>query len=297
LKAFDYLAAHSIEQAISMLSQNGENACVLNGGTDLIVQMREGRKQAGLVVDIKGVPEANQLAYDPVQGLVIGAAAPCRRICDDPVVAEHYPGLVDAVSLIGGVQIQSRASLGGNLCNASPAADSIPALIVHAAVCMIAGRQGRREVAVESFCTAPGQTILQTGEFLLALRLPPPPARFGAAYLRFTPRSEMDIAVAGAAAAVTLAADGTTFTMARIALGGVAPTPLPVPEAGAALAGQLVTGAAVEHAAQIARQAARPISDMRGSKAQREHLCAVLVKRALESAIRRARAGMEEERT
>jgi xanthine dehydrogenase FAD-binding subunit len=295
LKAFDYLAAQSIEQAVSWLGQNGENACVLSGGTDLIVQMREGRKQAALVVDIKAVPEANQLAYDPVRGLLIGAAVPCWRICEDRQVAELYPGLVDAAGLIGGVQIQSRASLGGNLCNASPAADGIPALIVHAAVCMIAGRQGLREAAVESFCTAPGQTILQTGEFLLALRLPSPEARSGAAYLRFTPRSEMDIAVAGAGVMVTLSVDGEVFESARIALGGVAPTPLFVPEAGAALAGQPVDSAAIEQAAQLARQAARPISDLRGSRDQRSHLCAVLVRRALERAIRRARASLGKE--
>jgi xanthine dehydrogenase FAD-binding subunit len=295
LKAFDYVAAHSIEQVVSLLSQHGENARLLSGGTDLIVQMREGRKQAALLVDIKAVPEANLLSYDPIQGLLIGATVPCWRICNDPLVAEHYPGLVDAAALIGGIQIQNRASLGGNLCNASPAADGIPALIVNAAVCIIAGLQGRREVAVESFCTAPGQTILQTGEFLLAFRLPPPQAHSGASYLRFTPRSEMDIAVAGAGAAVSLSADGAVFESTRIALGGVAPTPLFVPEAGEALNGQPVSSTAIQQAAQIARQAARPISDMRGSRAQRSHLCEVLVKRALECALQRARARLGKE--
>lgn len=295
MKAFDYVAAQRIEQVVSLLSRHGDNVRVLSGGTDLIVQMREGRKQAALLVDIKAVPEVNLLSYDPIQGLLIGAAVSCWRICNDPAVAEHYPGLVDAAALIGGIQIQNRASLGGNLCNASPAADSIPALIVNAAVCMIAGLHGRREVAVESFCTAPGQTILQTGEFLVALRLPPPLAHSGASYLRFIPRSEMDIAVAGAGAAVTLSADGTVFESARIALGGVAPTPLFVPEAGEALKGQQVAFTAIEQAAQIARQAARPISDMRGSRDQRSHLCAVLVKRSLERAIQRARARLREE--
>jgi CO/xanthine dehydrogenase FAD-binding subunit len=295
LKAFDYVATHSIEQVVSLLCQHGQNARVLSGGTDLIVQMREGRKQAVLLVDIKAVPEVNQLSYDPTQGLLIGAAVSCWRICSDPVVAEHYPGLVDAVELIGGIQIQSRASLGGNLCNASPAADGIPALIVHRAVCLIAGLQGCREVAVEFFCTAPGETILQTGEFLVGLRLPPPPARSGAGYLRFTPRREMDIAVVGAGAAVTLSADGAVFESARIALGGVAPTPLFVPEAGQVLMGQPVGIPAIEQAAQTARQAARPISDLRGSSAQRSHLCAVLVKRSLERAVQRARIGLGKE--
>jgi carbon-monoxide dehydrogenase medium subunit len=150
-------------------------------------------------------------------------------------------------------------------------------------------------VAVEAFCTAPGQTVLQRGEFLVGLRLPPPQAHSGASYLRFTPRSEMDIAVAGAAAAVTLSADGAIFASARIALGGVAPTPLFVLQAGEALVGQPVSSAAIEHAAQIARQAAHPISDMRGSQAQRSHLCYVLAKRALESAVQRARASLGKE--
>ena len=295
MKAFDYVAAHSVEQVISLLNLHGEEARVLSGGTDLIVQLREGRKQAALLVDIKAVSEVNQLSYHPLQGLLIGAAVPCWRVCHDPAVVAHYPGLVDAAGLIGGRQIQSRASLGGNLCNASPAADSIPALIVHQAVGIIAGRAGLREVAVEAFCTAPGKTVLQRGEFLAALRLPPPPAHFGACYLRFTPRSEMDIAVAGAGVAVTLSADGAAFTSARIALGGVAPTPLFVAEVGAALVGQTVSDAAIQQAAQIARQAAHPISDLRGSREQRSHLCAVLVKRALECAIRRARTNVEKE--
>jgi carbon-monoxide dehydrogenase medium subunit len=133
LQAFDYVSAHDVKQVVSLLSLHGENARILNGGTDLIVQLRGGVRRASLLVDIKSIPEVNQLTYDPTLGLSIGAAVPCWRICSHPAVLEHYPGLVDAVSLIGGVQIQSRATVGGNLCNASPAADSIPALIVHRA--------------------------------------------------------------------------------------------------------------------------------------------------------------------
>jgi CO/xanthine dehydrogenase FAD-binding subunit len=239
-------------------------------------------------VDIKSIPEVNQLIYDPSLGLSIGAAVPCWSLCSHPAVQEHYPGLVEAAALIGGVQIQSRATVGGNLCNASPAADSIPALIVHQAACLIASPYGLREMAVESLCLAPGQTALQPGEFLVALRLPPPPPGSGAAYLRFTPRTEMDIAVVGAGAAVVLRAGGTEFESARIALGAVAPTPLFVPEAGAALAGQPVSAAVLLQAAQIAQQAAHPITDMRGTRAQRKRLCLVLVRRALERAVERA---------
>jgi CO/xanthine dehydrogenase FAD-binding subunit len=234
LQAFDYVPAQNVEQAVSLLSLHKENARILNGGTDLIVQLRGGTRRASLLVDIKPIPEVNELTYDPARGLMVGAAVPCWRLCRYPAALQNYPGLVEAAGLIGGVQIQSRATVGGNLCNASPAADSIPALIVHQAVCAIAGLRGIREVAVEDFCLGPGLTVLQPGEFLLALRLPPPPPGFGAAYLRFIPRAEMDIAVAGAGAAVVLQPGGKVFASARIALGAVAPTPLLVPEAGAA---------------------------------------------------------------
>lgn len=289
MQAFDYIAAKSIEQAVTLLSQHGENARLLSGGTDLIGQMRSGLRHLALLVDIKPVPEVNVLSYDPLQGLIIGAAVPCVRLCSDPAVLAHYPGLVDAVSLIGGVQIQSRASLGGNLCNASPAADCIPALIVHEAECVIAGPGGHRKVAVENFCTAPGLTILQEGELLVSLHLPPPQAHSGASYLRFTPRSEMDIAVVGAGAALTLREDGCTVETARIALGAVAPTPLLVAEAGEILAGRMASPAAFEQAALLAQKAAQPISDLRGTSSFRQHLCGVLVRRALERALVRAR--------
>ena len=289
MQDFSYLKATSEAEVVAALARDGRSTCILSGGTDLLSQLREGRRQASLVVDIKAVPEAGELAYDPVLGLRLGAAVPCYRICEDAAITRAYPGLIDAISLIGGTAIQGRASVGGNLCNASPAADSIPALIVHRAVCIIVGPQGRRELPVEEFCTAPGQNALERGEFLLALRVPPPPPRFGAGYLRFIPRNEMDIAVAGAGASVVLDQAQTTFVSARIALGAVAPTPLWVPEAGEALAGQPVSAEAIAQAARIAQAAARPIDDMRGTAAQRKHLSAVLARRALERAVERAK--------
>ncbi len=292
MQNFDYVSAQSVEQVVSLLSLHGEHARILNGGTDLFVQLRGGVQHASLLVDIKPIPEVNRLAFDPARGLSIGAAVPCWSLCSHPAVQEQYPGLLDAVALIGSVQIQSRATVGGNLCNASPAADSIPALIVHQAVCIIAGPQGVRELPVESFCQGPGKTALQPGEFLVALQLPPPQAGFGASYLRFIPRSEMDIAVAGAGAAVVLQPGGKTFASARIALGAVAPTPLFVPEAGAALQGQPVSAEIIARAAQIAQQAARPITDMRGTSAQRKRLSLVLARRALERALERAIASL-----
>ncbi|MFN8561542.1 MAG: xanthine dehydrogenase family protein subunit M [Anaerolineae bacterium] len=293
MQAFDYVVAHSIREASEYLIHNGQRARVLAGGTDLIVQLRENRRALDLVVDIKQIPELNQLAYTPDDGLSIGAAVPCFRIWNDAAVIRLYPGLVDAVSLIGGIQIQGRATVGGNLANASPAADSIPALIVHEAICDIAGRDGIRQLPVEAFCTAPGQTALQPGEFLVRLRVKPPVMGFGAHYLRFIPRNEMDIAVVGAGASVLLDADDTTIRSARVALGAVAPTPLLVAEAGAYLAGRTISYEAIQQAAQIASDAARPISDVRGTAAQRRHLAGVLTRRALQGAIDRARASLQ----
>ena len=289
MQEFDYIRAGNIEEAVGLLAQDG--ARILSGGTDLIVQLREGRREARVVVDIKSLPEVNVLAYDPEIGLTLGAAVPCWRIAADPTVRALYPGLVDAASLIGGVQIQGRATLGGNLCNASPAADSAPALIVHEAICVAAGPGGRREVAAEDFCIGPGRNSLQHGEILLAFRIPAPPAHFGAHYLRFIPRNEMDIAVVGAGAAVVLDASLERFVGARVALGAVAPTPLYVREAGEYLAGRPATAEEIEAAARIAQEAARPITDMRGTVAQRKHLSGVLARRALTEAVARARMG------
>ncbi|MCL4507002.1 MAG: xanthine dehydrogenase family protein subunit M [Chloroflexi bacterium] len=288
MQAFEYIPSATIEEAVTILAKEGDQARILSGGTDLLVQMREGRRRVSTVVDIKHIPEVNQLSYDPRKGLDIGAAVPCYRLYGDPAICAVYPGLIDAAALIGGVQIQGRATLGGNLCNASPAADSIPALIVLRAICVIAGSAGRREVPVEDFCTAPGRTVLQRGELLVSLHLPPPLPNSGAAYLRFTPRNEMDIAVVGAGASVILDDGGKTILSARIALGAVAPRPLFVPAAGQALAGRQPSPEAIEEAARIAQTAATPITDMRGSAAQRTHLSAVLTRRALAKAIERA---------
>ncbi len=289
MQAFAYVPATTIGEAVEVLNKEGDAARILSGGTDLLVQMREGRRKVGTVLDIKRIPEVNALTFDPRAGLRIGAAVPCYRIYDHPDVAAHYPGLVDAVSLIGGVQIQGRASLGGNLCNASPAADSTPALIVHHAVAIIAGPAGERELPVEEFCTAPGRNALERGELLVVLRLPVPPRRFGAAYLRFIPRNEMDIAVVGAGVSVVLDEAGRTFQAARFALGAVAPKPLYVREAEQALVGKAVSDEVIAEAARVAQTAAQPITDMRGSIMQRIHLSAVLTRRALEKAVERAR--------
>jgi CO/xanthine dehydrogenase FAD-binding subunit len=289
LQAFDYVRASSVDEVVSLLSQNGDQARVLSGGTDLLVALREGRRQAKLVVDVKGLPETSQINYSSSTGLTFGASVPCYRLYDNKEIAAAYPGLMDSAHLIGGVQIQGRASIGGNLCNASPAADSIPVLIAYGAICVIAGPNGTREMPVEDFCVAPGRNALQNGEFLLSLKLPAPKVGFGAAYLRFIPRNEMDIAVVGAGAAVQLDENRNNFVSARVSLGAVAPKPLYIPEAGAALAGKPVNAANIEEAAKLAQAAAKPITDMRGTAEYRKHLSGVMARRAIEKAVERAR--------
>jgi CO/xanthine dehydrogenase FAD-binding subunit len=290
MQALDYISAGSVHEAVELLTSTNGRARVLCGGTDMLVQLRENRRRADLLIDVKNIAELTTVHYDPQIGLWIGASASCYEICHNKTVSEIYPGLVDAIHLIGGVQIQYRASVGGNLCNASPAADSIPALIVHEATCIIASSNGTRNVPVEQFCIAPGRTVLEPGELLVAVSVPPPKENFGAHYLRFIPRNEMDIAVVGAGASVTLTSTHQKILSARIALGAVAPTPLFVEEAGTFLAGKEISEENMRAAGLIAQTAARPISDLRGTADFRRHLCAVLTRRALDKAIERARA-------
>ena len=290
LNDFDYSAATTVDEAVSLLAAGGERARVLAGGTDLLVQLRERQRDADLVVDVKRIPELGQFAYDPSTGLRLGAAVPCHRIYGDADVSAAYAGLIDAASLIGGWQIQGRASVGGNLCNASPAADSIPALIAYDAVANIAGPQGQRDVSVAEFCTSPGQTVLQRGEFLVSISLPPPSPRSGAAYQRFIPRNEMDIAVVGVGARIDLADDGKTISAARIGLAAVAPTPVVAEEASAWLAGRTADEATFAEAGELAKKSARPISDLRGTAEYRTHLVGVLTRRVLAQAADRAQS-------
>jgi carbon-monoxide dehydrogenase medium subunit len=289
MKDITYAAPKTVADVVGLLSNKGEQARILAGGTDIIVQVREGRRDIDALVDIKYVPEVNELKCD-ANGLIIGAAVPCCLIYENRAIASAYPGVIDAVSLIGGIQIQSRASLGGNLCNASPAADGIPVLIALEGVCDIAGPKGMRSVPIESFCTGPGKTVLARGEFLVRFRFPPPKKHAGAAYVRFIPRNEMDIAVVGVGVAVQLDAAKSKCVSARIALAAVAPTPLLVPEAGAALVDGVLNDGLIAKAAALAQAAAKPISDMRGDADYRRHLVGVLVKRTLSIAIDRAKS-------
>lgn len=284
----DYVSPHSVREAVELLAEHGESARILAGGTDLLILLRgDTMDHVNLVVDGKSIPELNEVTYDPKAGLTLGAAVPCYKIYNNHAVADAYPGLIDTASLIGGTQIQGRATLGGNLCNAAPSGDAIPAMIALGGVANIAGPSGDRSVPVEDFCTAPGQTVLRQGELLVSLHFPAPAPNSGACYLRFIPRNEMDIAVAGAGVSVVL--DNGAIKSARVSLASVAPTPLFVKEAGDALAGKPATEESVRIASGLARDAARPITDMRGTIEYRKHLCEVLTRRALLTAIERAK--------
>ena len=286
MKWFDYAAPSSLAEAIHLLSTH-PRARPLAGGTDLLGQLRWGGKETDLVVNVKHLSELNQITYDPAGGLTLGAAVPCSQIHGNQAIRQFYPALTEVASLIGGIQIQNRASLGGNLCNAAPSADSIPILIALQATCRIVGPSGARGIEMENFCTAPGRTVLQAGELLVSFHVPPPQAHFAARYLRFTPRNEMDIAVAGAGVAVVI--ENGIFRSARIALAAVAPTPLFVREVGDWLAGKPVNAESVNAAAEMARTAAKPITDLRGTAEFRRHLCAVLTRRALEAAVQKVK--------
>ena len=289
MQAFEYVAPGNLAEALGLLKEKGDRARVLSGGTDLIVQVREDKRRVALMIDVKRIPELMELRFEAGRGLTLGASVPCYQLYESPELVKAYPGLIDAAELIGGKQIQNRASFGGNVCNSSPAADSIPALIAHSAVCRIAGAGGTREVPIEDFCVGPGKNVLKANEMLVSFFIPSPPVRFGAHYLRFIPRNEMDIAVVGCGVSLELSNDYRKFARARIALGAVAPTPLLVESAAAALQNQEVSEETIARAALAAQGAARPITDMRGTAEYRRHLVGVLTKRALRKAIERAK--------
>ena len=283
-----YEAPQSLGAAVSLLAGAPGRARLLAGGTDLLVQLRAGLIEPELVVDVKKIPEMHEITAEN-GGFRIGAAVTGAELGEHPEVKRLWPGVVEAVELIGSTQIQGRATMVGNMCNASPAADSMPALIAAGAIATVVGPGGRREVPVEEMCIAPGKTSLAQGEIVTSVLLPARAARSGDAYLRFIPRTEMDIAVVGAGVCLTLDRDGTC-TAARVGLGAVAARPLLVTEAGEALIGTTLDKAALERLAAAASAACRPIDDKRGTKEYRIKVAGVLARRAAEIALARARA-------
>ena len=291
MEAFDFVAAKSIDEAVSILNEHGDRARIIAGGTDILVMMRAGRRLADVVIDVKDIPELSNMSYSAGSGLNLGAAVPCYQIYQDAAISSAYPGLIDSATLIGGIQIQGRASIGGNLCNAAPSGDSIPAVIALGGVCNIAGPNGTRQMPAEDFCTAPGQNALQRGEMLVSIDFPAPAPNSGANYQRFIPRNEMDIAVAGVGSSVVLDASGQNFISGRVALASVAPTPVFSRAAGDSLAGKPVNDESIRAASELAMADAKPINDMRGTIRQRIHLIGVLTRRTLNNAVERARGG------
>ena len=287
--AFAYVAPTRLDEALTVLSEHasqGRRAQVMAGGTDLLVQMRSADRAPRTIVDIKKLAETNRLdlASDPI---FVGAAIPSAVLNENADFVALVPGLAEAADLIGSTQIQGRATLGGNLCNASPAGDSIPAMIAVGAVCVIAGSGGTRRLAVEDFVTGVGTNALGPDELLLGLELPKPAPRSGNAYLRFIPRTEMDIAVAGCGVSVTLDDDGTC-TAARVGIGAEAPRAPVVPAAAEALIGSRLDDAALAAAGRACSEAASPITDKRGTADYRRKVVGVLCRRA--AAIARDRA-------
>jgi len=289
LHAINYEVPNTVDAAVKLLATHGEQARPLCGGTDLLIQLRAGVRRPEYIVDVKNIPELRRISFSMQHGLRLGAAVACIELYENGDMRKYYPGLTEAAHLIGSVQIQSRASVGGNLCNGSPAADTTPALIALGAKCIVRGPGGERSVPVEDFCTAPGRTVLQPGELLVEFQIPAPARNSSDAYLRFIPRNEMDIAVVGVGAAVTLDLRDERITTARIALAAVGPTPIFAREASQAVAGKPFNDESIERAAQLAIAATSPIDDMRGTAEFRRHVTGVLTRRVLAKAIERAR--------
>ena len=281
-----YEAPKTIDEAVALMAGANGKGRVLAGGTDLLVQMRAGMLTPGLIVDVKKIGEMTRIT-DEGGGFVVGAAVTGAEIGEHAKLAKAWPGVVEAINLIGSKQIQGRASAGGNLCNASPAADSVPALIAAGAIVVVQGPKGRREIAVEKFHAGPGRSHLTAGEIVVSLKLPARPAGSGDAYLRLIPRTEMDIAVVGLGVSLTM--QGGKCTAARVGLGAVAPTPLYVEEAGKALIGSTIDDAALAKAAAACRAACKPIDDKRGTIVYRTKIAGVLLQRAARIAAERAK--------
>jgi CO/xanthine dehydrogenase FAD-binding subunit len=281
-----YAAPRSIDEAVKLMVDAEGRGRILAGGTDLLVQMRAGNAAPGMIVDVKRIAEMTGIVAEG-GGFRIGAAVPAAAIGEHAALRHAWPGVVEAITLIGSKQVQGRASAGGNLCNASPAADSAPALVAAGAVLTVQGPRGRRELPVETLQSGPGRTTLERGELVVSIALPARPPRASDAYLRLIPRTEMDIAVVGCG--VSLALDGDVCVAARVGLGAVAPTVLLVEAAGAALVGSTLDAAALARAAAACRAACRPIDDKRGTVAYRTKIAGVLLQRATAIAAARAK--------
>jgi carbon-monoxide dehydrogenase medium subunit len=291
LRSFEYHAPQTLDEAVRLLQQAGGTARPVAGGTDIVVQMKERATRfpyPGTIVSLDRVGELKGIDFSASDGLRIGAAATMADVATHPVIRERYPALAEGAGVVGSLQTMNMATVGGNVCNAAPSADTAPPLLVYDAEAVIIGPTGRRTLALCDFFRGPGLTALAADELLAELRLPAPAQHTGAVYARNTPRKQMDIAVVGVAVALTL--DGDRISRARIALGAVAPTPVHAKNAEAALGGRSVTHEAFALAAEAAAtQDASPISDIRSSADYRRHIIKVMTARLLPEAVSRAR--------
>ena len=286
MRRFEIALPSSVDECLPLLATHGGAAKLVAGGTDLLPQLKNGLLHPAFVIDLSGVAELRAIAVADGGGLRIGAGVTARELELDPRVRSRYPALAESAALVGSVQVRNLATLGGNLCNAAPSADMAPPLVALDAEAVIAGPKGRRRVPVGEFFRGVRSTVLAADDLLVELLVPAPGSNSGGCYLRHTPRRELDIAVVGVASQLTL--DNGVCAKARIALAAVAPTPVRAAAAEQALVGQTVTPAVIERAAALAVEAARPISDQRGSAEFRRHLVRVLTRRTLGTALARA---------
>lgn len=286
---FDYLEARNLRQAISLLQRHGEDARLVAGSTDFLVRWRQGFWRPSCVVNIKGISSLRRITYSARNGLNLGALATVQAIELDPRIRRHYEALASGATSFAGVQVRNLATVGGNVCNASPAGDTLPALLAFDAQCDIAGPEGARTLPLTEFFRGPGRTALSTGEVLTGLKLPPAQPRTGSLYIKHSPRGAMDIATVGVASVLTLEDDGRTCKDARIALGAVGPVPFRASAAEAVLKGKEVTDDLLAEAANEARNQATPIDDVRGSADYRKEMVEALTNRTLQYAFRMAR--------
>ena len=291
MKRFEYLEARTVRQAISMLQRYGENARIVAGSTDFLVRWRQGVWNPEHVINIQRVAGLSRITYSSRNGLRIGALVTVRTLEQHPMVRRRYPALAAAAASFAGVQVRNLATVGGNICNASPSGDTIPALLVFDAQCRIAGPDGDRGVALDQFFTGPGRTVLRSDELLAEIRVPPPAANTGSHFIKHSPRGAMDIATVGVASLVSLDGRRGPCSQARIALGAVGPTPVRAYSAEDILRGQDINQELIRSAADSTRDGVKPIDDIRGSAAHRKEIVGVLTRRTLEQALSSAASG------
>ena len=285
MRRFEYLEARTLRQAIGMLQRHGEQARIVAGSTDFLVRWRAGFWHPDYVVNIQRIPGLSRVTYSARNGLRLGAMVTIQTLEEHPAIRRNYPALAGAASSFAGVQVRNLATVGGNICNASPSGDMLPALLAYGAECRLSGPDGHRQVPLDQLFTGPGRTVLAQDEVLTEVTLPPPPTNTGSLYIKHSPRGAMDIATVGVASAVTVDRPSGECTGARIALGAVAPTPLRARAAEDMLRGRRLDADLLQAAAEEAMSQATPIDDVRGTARYRREMVRVLTRRTLERAV------------